>query len=100
MRRVCSCACWPQGDTALLNKYKQSHLESYMEDNQRVAFCPSVPWCGRAVEVRSHAVVTLLLCCVVLGAFAMSLLICGQRSAVRYGECACWQPLQCASQFM
>jgi hypothetical protein len=41
-----------QGDTALLNKYKQSHLESYMEDNQRVAFCPSVPWCGRAIEVR------------------------------------------------
>jgi hypothetical protein len=37
----------------LLQKYKQSHLESYMEDNQRVAFCPSVPWCGRAVEVRS-----------------------------------------------
>lgn len=41
-----------QGDPALLNKYKQSHLESYMEDNQRVAFCPSTPWCGRAIEVR------------------------------------------------
>jgi hypothetical protein len=36
----------------LLNKYKQSHLESYMEDNQRVTFCPSKPWCGRAIEVR------------------------------------------------
>jgi len=42
-----------QGDPALLNKYKQSHLESYMEDNQRVAFCPSTPWCGRAIEVRA-----------------------------------------------
>lgn len=42
-----------QGDPALLNKYKQSHLESYMEDNQRVAFCPSTPWCGRAIEVDS-----------------------------------------------
>eukprot|EP00877_Chromochloris_zofingiensis_P002490 jgi/Chrzof1/12241/Cz06g26220.t1 len=37
----------------LLSKYQQSHLESYMEDNHRVAFCPSVPWCGHAVEVDS-----------------------------------------------
>eukprot|EP00879_Flechtneria_rotunda_P010931 GHRR01011422.1.p1 GENE.GHRR01011422.1~~GHRR01011422.1.p1 ORF type:complete len:527 (+),score=168.68 GHRR01011422.1:246-1826(+) len=42
-----------QGDQPLLAKYKQSHLESYMEDNQKVAFCPSVPWCGRAIEVDS-----------------------------------------------
>jgi hypothetical protein len=42
----------PQDDPVLLNKYKQSHLESYMEDNQRVTFCPSKPWCGRAIEVR------------------------------------------------
>eukprot|EP00775_Hariotina_reticulata_P013428 gene13428-13556_t len=42
-----------QGAEELLAKYKQSHLESYMEDNQRVTFCPSVPWCGRAVEVDS-----------------------------------------------
>lgn len=40
-----------QGEQTLLAKYKQSHIESYMEDNQRVAFCPSVPWCGRAIEV-------------------------------------------------
>jgi ariadne-1 len=40
-----------QSESELLSKYKQSHLESYMEDNQRVAFCPSVPWCGCAVEV-------------------------------------------------
>lgn len=37
----------------VLQKYKQSLLESYMEDNAKVRFCPSVPWCGRAVEVRS-----------------------------------------------
>jgi hypothetical protein len=35
----------------VLQKYKQSLLESYMEDNAKVRFCPSVPWCGRAVEV-------------------------------------------------
>jgi hypothetical protein len=44
-----------QSEPELLSKYKQSHLESYMEDNQRVAFCPSVPWCGRAVEVSADA---------------------------------------------
>ncbi|WIA17066.1 hypothetical protein OEZ85_013967 [Tetradesmus obliquus] len=42
-----------KGERELLSKYKQSHLESYMEDNERVAFCPSVPWCGHAVEVDS-----------------------------------------------
>ncbi|KAF6250673.1 hypothetical protein COO60DRAFT_1471727 [Scenedesmus sp. NREL 46B-D3] len=42
-----------KSESELLSKYKQSHLESYMEDNQRVAFCPSVPWCGHAVEVDS-----------------------------------------------
>ncbi len=42
-------------DAPALAKYRQSHLESYMEDNKNVVFCPSVPWCGRAVEVRSLA---------------------------------------------
>ena len=55
---ACCLVCVPQGDPVLLNKYKQSHLESYMEDNQRVVFCPSAPWCGRAIEVGScHHVV-------------------------------------------
>ncbi|KAI8472707.1 MAG: hypothetical protein J3K34DRAFT_204977 [Monoraphidium minutum] len=40
-----------QGDA--LAKYRQSHLESYLEDNPRVAFCPSAPWCGHAVQVDS-----------------------------------------------
>lgn len=41
-----------QGKPELLAKYRQSHLESYLEDNPRVAFCPSAPWCGHAVQVR------------------------------------------------
>lgn len=40
-----------KGEPELLSKYNQSHVESYLEDNQRVAFCPSVPWCGHAIEV-------------------------------------------------
>jgi hypothetical protein len=39
----------------VFQKYKQSLLESYMEDNAKVRFCPSVPWCSRAVEVRSSS---------------------------------------------
>lgn len=41
-----------QAEPVLLSKYHQSHLESYLEDNQKVAFCPSKPWCGNAIEVR------------------------------------------------
>lgn len=41
-----------QGNPSLLEKYSQSHLQSYLEDNARVAFCPSAPWCGHAIEVR------------------------------------------------
>lgn len=40
-----------QGEAALYAKYTSSHLESYLEDNTRVAFCPSTPWCGHAIEV-------------------------------------------------
>ena len=38
-----------------LAKYKQARLMSYLEDNHNVRFCPSVPWCGNAVQVRSSA---------------------------------------------
>ncbi|PNW70486.1 hypothetical protein CHLRE_17g721950v5 [Chlamydomonas reinhardtii] len=34
-----------------LDKYKHSMALSYVEDNARVNFCPSVPWCGHAVQV-------------------------------------------------
>lgn len=40
-----------RGNTALLEKYEQARLLSYIEDNSNVRFCPSVPWCGRAVQV-------------------------------------------------
>ncbi|MEW5311065.1 MAG: hypothetical protein WDW38_002808 [Sanguina aurantia] len=38
-------------DPASLEKYNHSLLMSYVEDNASVKFCPSVPWCGRAVQV-------------------------------------------------
>lgn len=33
-----------------LDKYCESVTMSYVEDNARVHFCPSVPWCGRAIQ--------------------------------------------------
>lgn len=35
-----------------LGKYTHSLALSYVEDNARVQFCPSVPWCGHAIQVR------------------------------------------------
>ncbi|KAI8463915.1 MAG: hypothetical protein J3K34DRAFT_474800 [Monoraphidium minutum] len=42
-----------QGQGDALAKYQHSHLLSYLEDDPRVAFCPSAPWCGHAVQVDS-----------------------------------------------
>ena len=43
-----------QGEKELLAKYTNSRLASYMEDNNRVTYCPSTPWCGHAIEVGCH----------------------------------------------
>mmetsp|Transcript_12045 Transcript_12045/g.25884 ORF Transcript_12045/g.25884 Transcript_12045/m.25884 type:complete len:537 (+) Transcript_12045:152-1762(+) len=32
-------------------KFEEAQLASYMEDNSNVRLCPSVPWCGRAIQV-------------------------------------------------
>ena len=40
-----------QHDTALAEKYQQKLLESYIEDNKQVKWCPSVPHCGCAIQV-------------------------------------------------
>lgn len=38
-------------DAVALKKYEQSRLDSYIEDNNHVHWCPSVPNCGRAVQM-------------------------------------------------
>lgn len=38
-------------DAETLDKYMRSLLESYIEDNAMVRWCPSVPSCGRAIRV-------------------------------------------------
>lgn len=35
----------------LLSKYNTALLDSYVEDNRAVKWCPSIPHCGRAVQV-------------------------------------------------
>lgn len=39
------------GNPDALSRYRQSLLESYIEDNHNVRWCPSVPHCGRAIQV-------------------------------------------------
>uniref|UniRef100_A0A5B6ZW83 RBR-type E3 ubiquitin transferase n=1 Tax=Davidia involucrata TaxID=16924 RepID=A0A5B6ZW83_DAVIN len=38
-------------DTVLAKKFDRFLLESYIEDNKRVKWCPSVPHCGNAIRV-------------------------------------------------
>ena len=50
-------SCWLQvrrllqHDPNLLDKYEQKLLDSYIEDNKSVRWCPSVPHCGCAIQV-------------------------------------------------
>ena len=39
------------GEQGLLDKLTQALLDSYIDDNKRVKWCPSVPHCGRAIQV-------------------------------------------------
>lgn len=41
-----------QHDRSLLNKYEQKLLDSYIDDNKSVKWCPSVPHCGCAIQVQ------------------------------------------------
>ncbi|KAL2894728.1 putative E3 ubiquitin-protein ligase ARI2 [Bienertia sinuspersici] len=38
-------------DSATAEKFNRFLLESYIDDNKRVKWCPSVPHCGRAIRV-------------------------------------------------
>ncbi|DBA73929.1 hypothetical protein WJX79_003500 [Trebouxia sp. C0005] len=40
-----------QQESSLLDKYEQKLLDSYIEDNKSVKWCPSVPHCGCAIQV-------------------------------------------------
>lgn len=39
-----------QQESSLLDKYEQKLLDSYIEDNKSVKWCPSVPHCGCAIQ--------------------------------------------------
>mmetsp|Transcript_37117 Transcript_37117/g.94848 ORF Transcript_37117/g.94848 Transcript_37117/m.94848 type:complete len:608 (-) Transcript_37117:139-1962(-) len=38
----------------VVKKYERSLLESFIEDNKKVRWCPSVPHCGNAIEVEGE----------------------------------------------
>ena len=43
--------------SVLLSKFDQGYVGSYIEDNHNVRLCPSVPWCGSAIQVCQKRVV-------------------------------------------
>ncbi|CAN1126794.1 Probable E3 ubiquitin-protein ligase ARI2 [Linum perenne] len=43
-------------DPSLADKFEQFLLDSYIEDNKRVKWCPSVPHCGNAVQTDAELV--------------------------------------------
>ena len=50
-RKVVELLSEAEGLAETLNKYKHAVVNSYIEDNANVRWCPSVPCCERAVEV-------------------------------------------------
>jgi ariadne-1 len=38
-------------EPAILEKFEQACMLSYLEDNRSVRICPSAPWCGSAIQV-------------------------------------------------
>eukprot|EP00884_Botryococcus_braunii_P004214 jgi/Botrbrau1/13794/Bobra.0056s0044.1 len=43
-----------EGDPDVLGRYERCLLESYVEDNATVQWCPSVPHCGRAIRIEGE----------------------------------------------
>jgi len=53
---ACSSGVASLSDGEVAVRYKRVLLESYIEDNQRVKWCPSVPHCGNAIKVKSDEI--------------------------------------------
>ncbi|KAK9856794.1 hypothetical protein WJX84_001675 [Apatococcus fuscideae] len=51
------------GDAELLAKYQQALLESFVDDNDRAKWCPSVPHCGNAIQAATEMQVDVTCSC-------------------------------------
>ena len=61
-----------QGEQELLTKYRESLVASYVEDNAKVCWCPSVPHCGSAIQVEGDPHVEPTCSCGLTFCFACS----------------------------
>lgn len=50
-------------ETELLEKFEKSVMTSYIDDNANMRWCPSIPHCGRAVEVLGDGYIELACTC-------------------------------------
>ncbi|CAI0558753.1 unnamed protein product [Linum tenue] len=69
-------------DPNLADKFEQFVLDSYIEDNRRVKWCPSVPHCGNAVQVEADDLVCEVQC-------ECGLQFCFSCAADAHSPCSC-----------
>ncbi|KAK4429121.1 putative E3 ubiquitin-protein ligase ARI2 [Sesamum alatum] len=69
-------------DPKLAEKFDRFLLESYIEDNKRVKWCPSVPHCGNAVRVENDEYCSEVEC-------ACGLQFCFSCSSEAHSPCSC-----------
>ena len=60
MAEGCFAMCTPAlvqraASSTSVDRFSKALTESYVADNPRVAYCPSVPPCGRVIKVEAHA---------------------------------------------
>ncbi|CAK9178574.1 unnamed protein product [Ilex paraguariensis] len=68
-------------DPGLMEKFDRFLLESYIEDNNRVKWCPSVPHCGNAIRVEDDEYCEVECAC--------GLQFCFRCSAEPHSPCSC-----------
>lgn len=65
----------------LANKFERFLLESYIEDNKMVKWCPSVPHCGNAIRVEDDEICEVECSC--------GMQFCFRCSAEAHSPCSC-----------
>ncbi|KAH3758959.1 RING/U-box superfamily protein [Pelomyxa schiedti] len=50
-------------DRDTLEKYSRKMMDSYVEDNKHVKWCPSIPFCGNCIEISSYDKVSVEVTC-------------------------------------
>ncbi|XAR61813.1 Ubiquitin--protein ligase [Bertholletia excelsa] len=80
------------GHPDLAEKFDCSLLESYVEDNDKVKWCPSVPHCGNAIRVESDKYCEVECAC--------GIQFCFSCSSEAHSPCSClmWELWTCKCQ--